>query len=132
MPPAALGAAAAIHFKYLKGEIKDPQAELLSICGNDPSAAAFARGFKAGGYREGWRQVAAEISKEFGKSHWFATYVADAYLRAEDHALAIDWLEKAYEFRDHTLVYLSCGLSYAPVRSDPRIQALQRKMNLPL
>jgi serine/threonine-protein kinase len=131
MPPAVLAAAAAIHFKYLKGEVKDPLAEFLAIWGNDPAAKAFARGFKAGGYQGGWRQVAEEMDQEFGKSHWFAATVATHYLRAGDRAKALDWLEKASEIRDLGLTYLSCNIDYDQLRNEPRFQALRRKMNLP-
>jgi hypothetical protein len=43
----------------------------------------------------------------------------------------LDWLEKAYEDYDPSMLYL--GLPYYdPLRSYPRFQELLRKMNLPL
>jgi tetratricopeptide (TPR) repeat protein len=130
MLPAVTAAVGALHYKYLKGEIGDPLAEFLAIWGDDPAAKAFARGFTAGGYQEGWRQIAEFDREEFGKRHRVAARVAIYYLRAGDRAKALDWLEKAYEFHDHTLAYMSCNIDFEPLESEPRFQALRRKTNL--
>ena len=57
--------------------------------------------------------------------------VALRYLEAGDYDLAIDWYEKAYEEHNPTMPYLG-GPDKDPLRSYPRFQDLQRKMNLPV
>ena len=46
-----------------------------------------------------------------------------------DHDRAISWLQQAVEERDGQLTYLNTLLVYDPLRSDPRFQALLKKMN---
>jgi tetratricopeptide (TPR) repeat protein len=57
-----------------------------------------------------------------------------AYLYAGlgDNDQALAWLEKAYEERDLPLFELRCGPEFVSLRSDPRFQALLRRMNFPL
>lgn len=50
-------------------------------------------------------------------------------LGEKDQALA--WLEKAYEARSSWLIWLGVDPVYDPLRSDPRFQALLRRMKLP-
>ena len=48
-----------------------------------------------------------------------------------DHDQAISWLERAAEERDGLMAHLNALLPYDPLRSDPRFQALLKKMNFP-
>jgi len=47
-----------------------------------------------------------------------------------ENDLALEWLEKAYNERDATLVFLKEDRVYDSLRSDPRFNALLKKMNL--
>jgi uncharacterized protein YpiB (UPF0302 family) len=53
------------------------------------------------------------------------------YASAGDKDLAEQWLEKAYQDGDSTMVYLKVDPSFDMLRDDPRFQALLRKMNFP-
>ncbi|MCL4796538.1 MAG: protein kinase [Bryobacteraceae bacterium] len=122
----------ATHFKYLKGEVEDVLAEFQAIWGNDPLAEVFARGFKAGGYEEGWRQVAEfRVAEERERGWQRVLRIFTLYLFAGDRAKALDWLEKAYEVRDWDMPYAFSGAETDQLQSEPRFQALRRKMNLP-
>ncbi len=44
---------------------------------------------------------------------------------------ALEWLEQAYEERDGNLAFLKAWPRYEPLRSDPRVQDLLRRMNFP-
>ena len=58
--------------------------------------------------------------------------ITQNYLYAGDTAHALDWLEKAYDDRDPSMPYIGCMPIFDPLRSEPRFQALLRKMNLPV
>ena len=48
-----------------------------------------------------------------------------------DSDQAIAWLQQAVEERDSWLTVLNTWFLYDPLRSDPRFQALLKKMNFP-
>jgi TolB-like protein/tetratricopeptide (TPR) repeat protein/tRNA A-37 threonylcarbamoyl transferase component Bud32 len=62
---------------------------------------------------------------------WF---IATAYVALGDHEKAMDWLEKAYDARILFLPNLrrerTAGGTFQPLRTNPRFQALLRKLNL--
>jgi len=49
----------------------------------------------------------------------------------KNEQLAIDWLEKSFEEREHRLVFLNSDPIYDPLRSNPRFQVLVDQMNFP-
>jgi TolB-like protein/tetratricopeptide (TPR) repeat protein len=53
------------------------------------------------------------------------------YLGLRENDKAIDWLEKAYEGQSVWVAWLKVEPMYDPLRSDPRFQALYKKMNFP-
>jgi serine/threonine-protein kinase len=53
------------------------------------------------------------------------------YLGLHENSQAIDWLEKAYEGGSPWLGWLKVEPMFDPLRSDPRFQALYKKMNFP-
>jgi len=57
-------------------------------------------------------------------------YVATIYAGLGDKDRAIEWLEKAYEARAASLVYLKVNPRYDSLRPDPRFQALIHKIHL--
>jgi TolB-like protein/Tfp pilus assembly protein PilF/predicted Ser/Thr protein kinase len=89
-------------------------------------------GLEKGGYEGAARAVADLEASWYGKpgKSVGAMGIASSYLHAGDSDLVIDWLEKAYEAHDLSLPYISSWPD--PFRSNPRFQALLRKMNLPV
>jgi serine/threonine-protein kinase len=65
-------------------------------------------------------------SKQHVGAMWFA--FGYAWLGEKDEAFR--WLDKAYETRDEDMVHLAVDPKLAPLRSDPRFQALLRRMKL--
>ena len=53
------------------------------------------------------------------------------YTGLGDNEEAIVWLEKAYEAHDSELVFLRVFPQFEALRSDPRVQDILRRMNLP-
>lgn len=88
-------------------------------------------GYREGGYRLGWKRVAEHRALRYGKTHANPTGPAWAYAAAGETLLALDWLEKSFEERDPNLPYAFTAPNLAALRSEPRFQALRRKMNLP-
>ena len=86
-------------------------------------------------YQEGGFPRVARIRPDALVRQSQATYVspggiAAAYARANEVALALDYLEQAYEERETMMVSLKRGRAWDAVRGDPRFEALLRQMNL--
>ena len=48
-----------------------------------------------------------------------------------DSGQALSWLETATQERDPTMAFINVWFLFDPLRSDPRFQALLRRMNFP-
>ena len=118
-------------YYFVKGMRDEELADLRVKFANDPGlTAAFDRGLKEGGYEGAQRGVADVLAARFEKGEYFgAMSVAFRYLHAGDKDKAIDWLYKAYESHDQNLPYLGRSV-YAPLRGDPRFQALARRIGV--
>ena len=57
--------------------------------------------------------------------------VAIVYARLQDDDQAFLWLEKAYQDREHDLVFSNVWPMFDSLRSDPRFQSLIRRIGLP-
>jgi serine/threonine protein kinase/Tfp pilus assembly protein PilF len=93
---------------------------------------ALERGYAEEGYAGAFRRAAdVEVSRhvEVPGIAWDA---AGNYILAGDTARALDWLEKAIAQHDPNAPFANCLPIWDPVRSDPRFQALLRKMNFPV
>jgi len=104
----------------------------LRIARDPERLAAFERGLAEAGYEGAQRGIADVLAARYEKGQYgSADGIALRYLDAGDKDRAIDWLYKAYEVHDSSLAYL--GLPrWDPLRSDPRFQALLRRIGLPL
>ena len=85
--------------------------------------------------RNGQRDKALETLEELNQlaRRRFVTPFCQVlvYLGLRENSQAIDWLEKAYEGRSPWLGWLKVEPMFDPLRSDPRFQALYKKMNFP-
>ena len=59
------------------------------------------------------------------------TVIAFVHVALGEHDEAMDWLQRAYDDREYTLVYLKMDPAADPLRQDPRFQDLMRRMNFP-
>ena len=77
------------------------------------------------------RKIIGEL-KERSRHHYvFPTVFANAYLGLGDKDQALTYLERAYEEQDPALFFLKMSPRLDPLRSEPRFQALLRRMNFP-
>ena len=68
-----------------------------------------------------------ELHKEEYVSQWGRAMI---YIELGDNDQAIEFLEKAYLYREGLLMITLNGPWYDKIRSDPRFKALLKKMNL--
>ncbi len=124
--------------KGMEEEALEPLKERVA---RDPERlTAFERGLTEGGYKGAQlangdvlaeRYEMAKGVPDAGTKRVFLPYgIACCYLDAGDYERAIDWLEEAYEVRDPNLPYIG-DPGWDPLRSDPRFQALVKRMGLP-
>ncbi|HEX8458982.1 MAG TPA: protein kinase [Pyrinomonadaceae bacterium] len=91
---------------------------------------ALREAYKLSGWHGYWRKR-LEINFERAKATYVApSTFAECYARSGDPARALEWLEQAYDRRDHQLVYLNMTYDYAELRPDPRFQNLLGRLNL--
>lgn len=56
--------------------------------------------------------------------------MARRYARLGDRQRALSWLERAYEYRHHLMVFLDCEPSFDDLRGDARFEDLRRRVGL--
>jgi TolB-like protein/DNA-binding winged helix-turn-helix (wHTH) protein/Tfp pilus assembly protein PilF len=77
------------------------------------------------------RKIIREL-KERSRHHYvFPSVFANAYLGLNDKERALTYLEQAYKEQDPWLFYLKVWPLLDPLRSEPRFQALLRRLNFP-
>ena len=115
-----------------KGMRKEQLADQRLRIAQDPErVAAFERGLADGGYEGAQRAIADVFAARYEKGRYRdAAALAMRYLDAGDKERAIAWLYKAYDIRDQNLPYIGMP-HWDPLRSDPRFQALVRRVGLP-
>jgi TolB-like protein/Tfp pilus assembly protein PilF len=83
------------------------------------------------GDQAGARKILRELekhSKEMYVSPWWPAMV---YPDLGDKEKAFLWLQKAYEGREHDLVFSNCWPMFDPLRDDPRFKDLMQRIGLP-
>jgi serine/threonine protein kinase/tetratricopeptide (TPR) repeat protein len=118
---------------FYKGMRDDHLAYQRDWFAGDPElAAALEEGLAEDGYEGAQQRIAGQMAAQYEKSgKGRVPIIAQQYLYAGEYDEAMDWLEKAFEFHDPNLPYISIEPIYDPLRSDPRFQDLLRRMNLP-
>ena len=117
------------------GRIDEAVAEYrlaIRLTGNsmaDPSAG-LANSYAVAGRAGEARAMLAELERARGERYVSPWALASIYARLGDHAPALDWLERAYEERDSTLVWLKVHPRFDALRHEPRLVALLARLGL--
>ncbi len=106
------------------------QKELLRVTGSDPKEIAeLERAYKSGGMA-GVHRVDLESYLQRHPPRYFEDAVLFAAVGEREKAL--EMLQKAYENRDGSMVFLAVSVELDPLRKDPRFTEMIRRMNLPV
>ena len=92
--------------------------------------AELARDYALSGRQPEARRILDEILKTSAKQHISKYWIATVYVALDDKKRALDALEQAYTERSAFLVFLKTDPLLDDLRSEPRFQALLKKMNL--
>ena len=102
--------------------------------------AALESGYAAGGWKEFWTVEARFAQEDLRKpgavwrapnSYYSGPFsMARRYARLGDRERTISWLEKAYEYRHHLMVFLDCEPLFDDLRGDSRFEDLRRRVGL--
>ncbi|MCJ7503020.1 MAG: hypothetical protein MUP80_08170, partial [Acidobacteriia bacterium] len=99
----------------------------------DPKKAArLKRAYGRFGARGYWQSRLDSALEQTKQGYVSPLDIAVFYAQLGQRDEAFAWLEKAYEERSIWMAeWLSCGPWFDPLRSDPRVQDLLRRMNFP-
>jgi serine/threonine protein kinase/tetratricopeptide (TPR) repeat protein len=106
---------------YQQDVTKDRSAYSLSFLGYALAVA---------GRRDEAVAVLKELEGMYNRRESLAQYLAAVYAGLGDKDQAFAWLEKGFQGRNATLVFLVTDLNYDNLRSDPRYADLLRRMGL--
>jgi TolB-like protein/Flp pilus assembly protein TadD/predicted Ser/Thr protein kinase len=98
--------------------------------GNPPVRSHLARGYARGGRKREAERLLAELLPK-AKPDYLAVAIARIYMGLGKKEDAIGWLEKGVDGHDNGVTDLGVGPDWEPLRSDPRFQALLRRIGLP-
>ncbi len=90
-------------------------------------AAAYARS----GNRPEALKLLASLSLQAQREYVSPYYIAVVYAALGENNQALDWLDKAYADRSNGMVFLKMDPDLDPLRTNPRFQAIQKKLHFP-
>ncbi len=115
--------------KGMYREAVEAAKKVAVLKGNNDEVSEMERVFRKNGY-PGLNQM--NLRRDFeaqaqGK-YVRSSEIAENYLRTGNKPQALHWLEKAFEERDSSLVFLPIDAEFDPLRSDPQFQELLKKI----
>jgi TolB-like protein/Tfp pilus assembly protein PilF/predicted Ser/Thr protein kinase len=95
---------------------------------------ALRHAYETGGIKGAWRWDLQKWKEKIGQDYlgdFAPNEIAKRLAQLGERDNALDWLERGYEEHDDTLFAINAGPLYDTLRSEPRFQALLRRMNFP-
>jgi len=120
---------------WLKGMWKESEQELeqgLKLSGSPEKAAAVHRAFELDGEEGAERWGVDDIQARARKGYVSPFDIASAYAFLGDKEQTLKFLEDAYREHSPDLIFLQNEPNFDDLHSDPRYQALVKKIGLPL
>jgi tetratricopeptide (TPR) repeat protein len=104
---------------------------LYEIEGNHQPALAIHQAFERGGMRAVWEWRLSRLRKGSASNYISPLHLARQYARLQRKEETLRYLEKAYQDRAPWLVHIQGDASFDFLHSEPRYQAIIKKMGLP-
>jgi TolB-like protein/class 3 adenylate cyclase/Tfp pilus assembly protein PilF len=105
--------------------------DLVTRDASPTSRAYLAYMLALSGRREEGERALAQAVDEGERSYVVPSNVVLALAALGDHDGAFRWIERALDERDYSMLQLKTYPNYDPLRSDPRFQAVLRRMKFP-
>jgi adenylate cyclase len=95
-----------------------------------PMLGSLGRAFGLAGNKAAADKILAQMLEQSKKRYVSPFYVSVVYAGLHENEKAMDWLEKAYEDRSNAIIFLKVDPDFDGLRSNPRFQALLRRLAL--
>ncbi|HUM05533.1 MAG TPA: protein kinase [Terriglobales bacterium] len=129
---AYLGLWGAYYKKGMDREAAEAAEQFFAGLHDEEAVRALKEGYKEGGYRRAMKHTADVLATRSKRVHVPAVRIARLYAHAGENERALYWLERASVAHESPLAHLAVARDWDGLRSDPRFQALLRRMGLPL
>jgi TolB-like protein/DNA-binding winged helix-turn-helix (wHTH) protein/Tfp pilus assembly protein PilF len=117
-----------------KGMAPQAIAELQKAVANShdspPMLGSLGHAFALAGNKAEAEKILAQMLEQSKKRYVSPFYVAIVYAGLHENEKAMDWLEKAYADRSNAIIFLKVDPDFDGLRSNPRFQALLRRLAL--
>jgi len=97
---------------------------------NWPTLALLCHGYASSGDRPRAQQLLLELTQQATRGSLDPVWLGLVHAALGDKERAFVWLEKAYQARSDTLLFLKVDPKYDTLRSDPRFADLVKRLNL--
>jgi serine/threonine-protein kinase len=97
---------------------------------NWPTSALLCHGYASSGDRLRAHPLLLELTQQATRGSLDPVWIGLIHAALGDKERAFAWLEKAYQARSDTLLFLKVDPKYDSLRSDPRFSELVKRLNL--
>ena len=98
----------------------------------DKKIVEMRKAVKDGGPNGFWRYILGDEIKKYERGIGSPIAIAGVYAKLGESDKAFEWLEKGFTERSVDITYLKVDTSFDNVRSDPRFEAMLRRIGLPV
>ena len=96
-----------------------------------PMLGSLGHAFGVTGNKAEADKILGQLLEQSKKQYVSPFYISIVYSGLHENEKAMDWLEKAYEDRSNAIIFVKVDPDFDGLRSNPRFQALLRRLALP-